>query len=220
MDEDDLLPAVSGEALSRGLSMLRAEANGFAEDLGLATKQLREMDAESRRLARSLSSSLRSAFDKAVFGGAALGDVLKGLASDVAGRALDSALRPVHEAIGTGVSGAVGALTGAITRGFGFADGAAFSGGRVRAFAQGGVVRGPTTFPMRGGLGLMGEAGPEAIMPLSRGADGQLGVRMQGAAASNVTINIQTPDVEGFRRSRGQIAAQIARVAGAGGRRL
>jgi hypothetical protein len=43
-------------------------------------------------------------------------------------------------------------------------------------FAKGGVVKGATPFPMQGGLGVMGEAGPEAIIPLSRGPDGKLGV--------------------------------------------
>ena len=56
-----------------------------------------------------------------------------------------------------------------------FAKGAAFGAGRVAAFARGGVVDGPTHFPMRGGVGLMGEAGPEAIVPLARGSDGRLG---------------------------------------------
>lgn len=85
-------------------------------------------------------------------------------------------------------------------------------------FANGGVVSGPTTFPMRGGTGLMGEAGPEAIMPLSRGADGKLGVRMQGQSATTVVMNISTPDVEGFRRSQSQIAAQMGRALGRGQR--
>ena len=64
----------------------------------------------------------------------------------------------------------------------------------------------------------MGEAGPEAIMPLSRGPDGRLGVRSQGGGGVSVVMNIQTPDVEGFRRSQGQIAAQLGRVIGRGGR--
>jgi hypothetical protein len=70
-----------------------------------------------------------------------------------------------------------------------FADGAAFSGGRVTPFANGGVVGSPTMFPMAGGkTGLMGEAGPEAIMPLKRGADGKLGVSVEGGSGS-VTVN-------------------------------
>ena len=65
----------------------------------------------------------------------------------------------------------------------------------------------------------MGEAGPEAVLPLSRGPDGALGVRMQGQAApAQVVINISTPDVEGFRRSQSQIAAQMGRALSAGAR--
>ena len=92
-----------------------------------------------------------------------------------------------------------------------------FSQGRVMPFAKGGVVSsGPTMFPMRGGRGLMGEAGPEAIMPLARGADGRLGVQTAGGGRPvNVTVNVSTPDVKGFERSQSQIAAQMARALGA-----
>jgi phage-related minor tail protein len=59
------------------------------------------------------------------------------------------------------------------------------------AFADGGVVTRPTAFAMSGGMGLMGEAGPEAILPLRRGADGKLGVASAGGgAAINQTINV------------------------------
>ena len=71
---------------------------------------------------------------------------------------------------------------------FGFADGAAFSGGEVTAFASGGVVSSPTLFPMANGTGLMGEAGPEAILPLSRGNDGKLGVKMNGGGGSKTEV--------------------------------
>ena len=85
--------------------------------------------------------------------------------------------------------------------------------------AAGGVVRGPVAFPMRGGGGLMGEAGPEAILPLSRGADGKLGVAAEsGGRPVSVTVNIQTPDVAAFQRSRSQIAAQLGRAIGRGAR--
>jgi hypothetical protein len=73
----------------------------------------------------------------------------------------------------------------------GYADGGVFSGGREVAFAAGGVVSGPTTFPMRGGrVGLMGERGPEAIMPLARTKSGALGVRTEGGGGGvgNVTV--------------------------------
>ena len=67
-----------------------------------------------------------------------------------------------------------------------------------------------------GAIGLMGERGAEAIMPLARGPDGRLGVVAQGADARpvSVTVNIAAQDVESFRRSEG---ADHGR-AGAGGR--
>ena len=70
------------------------------------------------------------------------------------------------------------------------AHGDAFIGGRITAFASGGVVSRPTLFAMAGGAGLMGEAGPEAIMPLSRGSDGKLGVKASGGGGGNVTVNV------------------------------
>ena len=124
---------------------------------------------------------------------------------------------------GTSVFGTGGA-TGAIGRGLApsaavtNANGNAFSAGRVIPFATGGVIGGPTTFPMAGGrTGLMGEAGPEAIMPLRRGPDGRLGVE---GAGSGVTVNNVyhfapgvSPDqlrVEGERIKRETIASITA----------
>jgi lambda family phage tail tape measure protein len=71
-----------------------------------------------------------------------------------------------------------------------YAKGGVFSrGGEVTKFANGGVVSGPTAFPMVNGTGLMGEAGPEAIMPLSRGPGGKLGVMASGGGSPGV-VNI------------------------------
>lgn len=214
-DGSDL--AGSTRDLGAALAELQGLAGGFAGEIGEAARAMRAMDGETQRLSRSLGSSLRTAFDRAVFGGGKFSDVLRGLVRDVALRSFDAVLRPVQGAIGGGLSGLVGGLAGA----FGFAQGGAFSGGRLRAFARGGVVDGPTLFPMRGGAGLMGEAGPEAVMPLTRGPDGRLGVTTRGAGAGLVvTVNIATPDIEGFRRSRGQIAAELARAVSRGTGRL
>lgn len=67
------------------------------------------------------------------------------------------------------------------------ANGSAFGLGGVRLFADGGVLNGPTPFTYNGGqnAGVAGEAGPEAIMPLRRGADGKLGV-----GSAPVTVNV------------------------------
>jgi len=71
------------------------------------------------------------------------------------------------------------------------ANGNIFSGGNVIPFANGGVVSTPTLFPMaNGGTGLMGEAGTEAVMPLTRDGSGKLGVKSLGAQTPGNVINI------------------------------
>lgn len=101
-----------------------------------------------------------------------------------------------------------------ITTAFGFADGGVFQGGsQVKAFANGGVVGGPTYFPMSGGkTGLMGEAGPEAIMPLKRGKDGKLGVAADGGGGVtiNQTFAFQANGDDSVKKIIAQAAPKIA----------
>jgi hypothetical protein len=105
---------------------------------------------------------------------------------------------------------------GSFIRDLFFANGGAFQGGsQIKAYADGGVVGGPTMFPMSGGkTGLMGEAGPEAIMPLKRGRNGKLGVQMEGSGPSNVVVNnhfhIAANGDESVRRI---VAAEAPRIA-------
>jgi tape measure domain-containing protein len=68
-------------------------------------------------------------------------------------------------------------------------------GRAAREYAAGGaftsrIVSRPTYFRHGGGLGLMGEAGPEAIVPLTRGGDGRLGVSAFGAAAGGAAVYV------------------------------
>lgn len=167
-------------------------------------------------LASGFSGGLRRAFDGVVFDGMKLSDALKGVAQSMSETVFNTAMKPVQNAFGGFLAnGLNGLLSGAMP----FAKGGAFAQGRVMPFAKGGVVAQPTTFPMRGGTGLMGEAGPEAIMPLARGADGRLGVQSAGnARAVTVVMNISTPDVQGFRRSQSQIAAEAMRALSRGQR--
>lgn len=95
-------------------------------------------------------------------------------------------------------------------------------GGAVNTGLSGGILNSPMAFPLGGGnVGIAGEAGPEAILPLARGANGELGVRTSGAGqAMNITVNISTPDIESFRRSEGEVAASLQRIVSRGNRNL
>lgn len=93
--------------------------------------------------------------------------------------------------------------TGGLLSGL-FADGGVFVNGNVTPFAQGGVVSKPTFFPMANGMGLMGEAGPEAVMPLRRDNQGRLGVisSQQGTHPINIVINNNAANTETTAEAR------------------
>lgn len=164
------------------------------------------------RLSRGFGRSLSSALEGAAIRGRSLSDVLRGLGSRLVELSLRSAMRPLENMIGSMFSNA---LSGAMP----FAKGGV--PGRVQPFASGGVVSTPTYFPMGRDIGLMGEAGTEAVLPLARGNDGRLGVRAgRGGSGVSMTVNIQTPDVESFRRSEAQVSAALARAVARGRRGL
>lgn len=200
-------------------------------------KQLETLD----KLAQRFGQSLSSAFDRNLNAGRQLDGLLASLASKLSNVAVKAALAPVKAGVRSLVNSLLSAATDpgettALARGGLVADGRIVpfrrggvlggvlgGGGRVRPFAAGGVVAAPTYFPLAGaqGTGLMGEAGPEAILPLRRGSDGRLGVAAGGAERPvAVTVNIATPDIEGFRRSEAQVAARLARAVARGRRAL
>ena len=203
------------DSVENGLADAGIVMASFGDELKKMRTELSQTGASVGTLSTSISGGLRRAFDGLVFDGMKASDAMKMVAQSIINATYSAALQPVTKQIGGMIAGGIAGIGASA-----FADGSSFAQGRVMAFAKGGVVTGPTNFPMRIGLGLMGEAGPEAIMPLTRGADGSLGVRAQGGggAAQRVVVNISTPDVEGFRRSQSQVAAQIGRALGRGQR--
>lgn len=146
-----------------------------------------DLEARSQRFGSTLTGALRSA----TAGGKGLEDVLRGLGNRLTDIALSAGLKPLEGLLGN----AVGSLFGSVT-----------------PFADGGVVRAPSYFPMDGGTGLMGEAGAEAILPLKRGPDGALGVASSaGAATPQIVFNVTATDAASFRKSEGQVSAMLTR---------
>ena len=103
-------------------------------------------------------------------------------------------------------------FTGFIEGLFKNADGNAFVNGKVQKYAYGGVVNKPTLFPMKNGMGLMGEAGAEAILPLRRGSNGKLGVQATGGGIGNIVVNVDASgsNVEGDQQQGRELGRVIA----------
>ncbi len=203
------------DALEASLGQASSMTSVFDDELGRMRDALSATGQDLKTLESGLSRGLRKAFNGVVFDGMKLSSALETVAQSMINATYNAALKPVTDHFGGLFAGGIGNLVQSVLP---FENGGSFAQGRVMPFASGGIVNGPTTFPMRGGIGLMGEAGPEAIMPLARGADGKLGVRGGGGGTVNVVMNISTPDVAGFQRSQGQIAAQMSRAIGRGQR--
>jgi hypothetical protein len=197
------------DGLNESLGMTTGLVAGFSGELHRMRGVLVQTGQDVKTLEKGLSSGLRKAFDGVVFDGDKLSDALRNVAGSMMKATYNAAMKPVTNHFGGMLAQGVGGLVQGILP---FADGAPFSQGRVMPFATGGVVSSTTPFGMRGGMGVMGEAGPEAIMPLARGPDGKLGVRGGGGGGASIVMNISTPDAQSFSRSQSQIAAQMSRA--------
>lgn len=115
-------------------------------------------------------------------------------------------IKPLMESLGgTGGSGGSGgggwmsAAGTAISAWLGSANGNAFGSSGLLKSAKGNVFDSPTLHGFKGGVGMLGEAGPEAIMPLKRGANGKLGVVAQGGGGqvtvhNHITVTVGSVD--------------------------
>ena len=146
-------------------------------------------------LADGVSRSLSRAFRGAVVDGRSLNSVLGQVARSFADIALQAAFKPLGTLVGGLVESAFTAANPAI-----------------KPFAKGGVIAAPTFFPQGRGLGVAGEAGPEAILPLARGSDGRLGVAGGGGGAVSVTMNITASDARSFVASEAEVGAMLLRA--------
>lgn len=176
---------------------MERDDDGFARQMAEAdhlTDVFDDLEARSRSFGAALTGALKSA----TVDGRALEDVLRSLAARMSAIALSSGLKPLEGLLARGIGGLIGSVT---------------------PFAKGGVVSAPTYFPNGAGIGLMGEAGAEAILPLKRGPDGALGVAA-GGGGTRIIFNVTAADAVSFRKSEGQIAAMLTRTVGRGRRGL
>ncbi len=186
------------------------DIGGPAEAVGTLTRQMKTLDAITAQFGKSLSAALA----KGIVQGKGFEDILKTIGQRFIEIGLKAALKPLENMVSGMFSGGFGNVFGGM-----FGGG---SSGSVTPFASGGVISTPHFFPMGRGLGLAGERGAEAILPLARGPDGRLGVASNAGRGGPVSISmqIQTPDAESFRRSEAQVSASLARAVARGQRSL
>ncbi len=176
---------------------------------------MEDLSKQSDRFAAGITRTLQNA----IISGKSFSDTLRAIGMQFATMALNQGLKPLEGVL----SGAMSSLFSSIGGGGVpiFANGGVVNTNGIVPFASGGVVATPTYFQAGNQTGLMGEAGAEAILPLSRGTDGKLGVQAQtSTSAPNIVFNVSTPNVESFRKSEAQVSAMLARAVGRGRRSL
>lgn len=173
--------------------------DGFGRELDDVSLELERIGDLADGVARSVSNAFRGALVD--------GRSFRSLLGDIARSFADIALKAAFKPLGDLVGGLVGNLFAGTNPAL----------GNVTPFAKGGVIATPSFFPLAGGLGLAGEAGPEAVMPLARGPDGRLGVS-GGGGAVNVTFNVTASDARSFVQSEAEVSAMLLRAVRRGAR--
>jgi hypothetical protein len=199
-------------------ALIDQETQNYELRMKKAQQSVQQGTEKTSDLVKSLGLQFTSAFENAIAGGQKFTDVLLGLERDVERmlarqlvtkpilgmleKVTDSFLGSFLSGLfGGGATGKAGITGGGLT---GFAAKGAWFDGAMSYFADGGIIDRVTPFLFGNGgrLGVAGEAGPEGIFPLKRGANGQLGVQGTGASV-NVQVNlIESPGNGGQTQQR------------------
>ena len=201
-------------------------AEGISQNIRALKKDLEELLDPVNQVtgaANAIGTAFTDSFMSAITGSATAQEALANFFSNTAKYFLDMAAQIIQKMI-------VMAILNQVVRvlpgggGFKFSGGSADAGlnaanlmGGITPFAMGGIVDKPTMFAYANGgvgrFGIMGEAGPEAILPLQRGPGGKLGVQASGGSVGDVVVNV---DASGTRaQGDNQSATRLGNVIGA-----
>jgi phage-related minor tail protein len=207
-ERDQMFRTPVEQAVSNRLRGIYGEGYNEQQNSFLGNQiRINESFSAFARIGEQAFSSIADGFIQGKNAGEIFSGVLRSIAGQLAQMAVQSLFRSAAPGLfgllGGAASGGgnAGTLTSLFSSSFSsgmgaFASGGAFYGGNVIPFASGGVTTSPTYFPMSGGrTGLMGEAGPEAILPLRRGPNGALGVQMHGGNSSSVQVTVGSTNV-------------------------
>ena len=224
---------------------MQTAADGARQSWDAARAAVERTQEIAKGLAEDITGPIREALKSGELSWQTFAGAVSGIAQNLASRLIDLAFKPIEDALFRALSGAGSAAAVAprlahqrpwrsLRHGRHLRARAVPSGRPARSRplprrrGSGSVVSRPTVFPFARGIGLMGEAGPEAILPLRRGRGGRLGRRDERrgpapqAEMSTRIINVLDPSVVGdylatpageraivnvIRRNRGAINA-------------
>ncbi|WP_305073468.1 hypothetical protein [Propionivibrio sp.] len=194
---------ISAEQLSEAVS---AAAGTATDSMQQATDTINTFaEQAARNMQDALADFLFDPFDEGLDGMLkGFGETLQKMIAQAV--AADIAKKVFGKAGGGEGEGLLGAGLNWVSGLFANADGGVYASPGLSAYS-GQVVSRPTVFPFASGIGLMGEAGPEAILPLKRGSDGKLGVS-SGGSPVNITVNVTGTTAPDVRRAAGQGARE------------
>lgn len=189
-----------------------SEIARVAEMIAAEEKRIRlleEHEQHQKNVADTIANSMGDALTSIVDGTKSVSDAFKDMA-----RAIIAELYQIF--VVKQITGMISSAIAPHVPGVQMAKGGVVSNGQLVPYASGGVVSAPTMFPMSGGkTGLMGEAGPEAIMPLKRGKNGKLGVQADGGSGDVIihqNFNFTANGDESVKQIIAQQAPAIANM--------
>jgi len=186
-----LISAATADKTKNELLGISDAANKVTKDVKTLSESIGEMGA---KFVVDFADKLIDSFGQV---DTSFGDMVESMIKQMAKLILNSYFQQFFKAVEDmgGWGKAISAFSSSFSQA---AKGAAFNAKGMQFFASGGIVTRPTMFAHGGGLGVMGERGAEAIVPLRRDSSGDLGV-----AAGATTVNVyNNADVEVETTSR------------------
>ena len=172
IDDNTKLVEILGveEKFRKAILKLRRDAKMGEPELKQVKKEAESVEKQFENIGKTIKAGVTDNLTKAIMGAQSLGDALGNILRQAGSLFISFGLKQLFPFLN--------------------ANGNVYDQSGFVPFAKGGVVNMPTLFPFAKGIGLMGEAGPEAIMPLRRGPSGRLGVEAAGGGVGNVVVNV------------------------------
>ena len=190
----DEMSEIQGEKFKLTLDEIKAKLQenkdatfNFKEEMKKVAESAMDLSANMGELAVSAVNRLADGFaELAVSGKANFGDLARSILADLQRMIIKALFFKTLFGLFPGLENFLGFEKGGVVES---AKGNVFANNKVVPYASGGVIDKPVIFPMAKGMGLAGESGPEAILPLKRGKGGRLGVEASGGT-NNIVVNV------------------------------